>query len=78
MRAFRLLAALVAAVATSALGQNLQSAAAIPLIVLTHILYGIGFWRGLFTTLKPEQHRDPQPVVLEIVSAETGKTEVKQ
>ena len=25
---------------------------AIPLIMLTHVLYGYGFWRGLFTTLK--------------------------
>lgn len=24
-----------------------------PLIVLTHICYGLGFWRGLFTSLKP-------------------------
>jgi succinoglycan biosynthesis protein ExoA len=24
-----------------------------PLIVMTHIFYGIGFWRGLFTRLKP-------------------------
>jgi glycosyltransferase involved in cell wall biosynthesis len=31
-----------------------QSFAAIPLIALTHILYGFGFWRGLFTTLKPK------------------------
>lgn len=31
-----------------------QSFAAIPLIILTHILYGFGFWRGLFTTLKPK------------------------
>ena len=29
---------------------NLQ---VIPLIVLTHIFYGIGFWRGLFTKPKP-------------------------
>ena len=25
----------------------------IPLIALTHIFYGIGFWKGLFTKLKP-------------------------
>jgi hypothetical protein len=23
---------------------------ALPLIVMTHLLYGLGFWRGLFTT----------------------------
>ena len=30
----------------------LASLAAAPLIVLAHLLYGFGFWRGLFTTLK--------------------------
>jgi cellulose synthase/poly-beta-1,6-N-acetylglucosamine synthase-like glycosyltransferase len=35
-------------------GRTRQSFAAIPLIILTHILYGFGFWRGLFTTLKPK------------------------
>ena len=38
-------------------GQVWQSLAAMPLIVLTHILYGLGFWRGLFTTLKPRTQR---------------------
>lgn len=35
-------------------GRTRQSFAAIPLVILTHILYGFGFWRGLFTTLKPK------------------------
>jgi succinoglycan biosynthesis protein ExoA len=48
-------------------GQVWQSLAAIPLIVLTHILYGFGFWRGLFTTLKPRGQQPPPPVVLETV-----------
>lgn len=30
----------------------LASLAAVPLIVLTHVLYGLGFWRGLFTRFK--------------------------
>jgi cellulose synthase/poly-beta-1,6-N-acetylglucosamine synthase-like glycosyltransferase len=38
---------------------------AIPLIVLTHILYGYGFWRGLFTTLKPPGQRPTIEVELE-------------
>ena len=38
---------------------------AIPLIVLTHILYGFGFWKGLFTTLKPDGQRPEVKVVLE-------------
>jgi hypothetical protein len=39
------------------------------LIVLTHILYGWGFWRGLFTSLKTPAERQPTPVALEIVKA---------
>jgi hypothetical protein len=38
------------------------------LIVLTHILYGYGFWRGLFTQLKPPGERSPVPVRLETVT----------
>lgn len=49
-------------------GQILKSLAALPLIVLTHILYGFGFWRGLFTPLrKPSDQRPATPVVLETV-----------
>lgn len=45
-----------------------RSLAAIPLIVLTHVLYGAGFWRGLFTTLKPPAGRPPVDVTLERIS----------
>jgi succinoglycan biosynthesis protein ExoA len=45
----------------------LRSLAASPLIVLSHILYGFGFWRGLFTMLKPPEGRAPVPVVLETI-----------
>jgi len=46
----------------------LQRLGAIPLIVATHVLYGIGFWRGLFTKLKAPEQRPPMPpVVLETV-----------
>jgi hypothetical protein len=34
-------------------GGVVRSLKAVPLIALTHILYGIGFWRGLITPLKP-------------------------
>jgi succinoglycan biosynthesis protein ExoA len=38
--------------AISSVRQGLaRSLAAMPLIVLTHIFYGLGFWRGLFTRL---------------------------
>lgn len=48
-------------------GQVLRSLAAIPLIVLTHILYGLGFWRGLFTTLRKKGQHPPPEVVLETI-----------
>ena len=32
-----------------------KKACAIPLIMLVHVLYGVGFWRGLFTPLKTGQ-----------------------
>jgi hypothetical protein len=61
------LAVLAQAAALAARGKILFSLAAIPLIVLTHILYGLGFWRGLFTTLRPPEQRVPVEVVLETV-----------
>lgn len=48
----------------------IRSVCAIPLIALTHILYGAGFVRGLFTPLKPPgDANQPKPgVVLETVT----------
>jgi cellulose synthase/poly-beta-1,6-N-acetylglucosamine synthase-like glycosyltransferase len=65
--AFYALAVLAQGVVLAAGGQVLQSLAAIPLVVLTHILYGVGFWRGLFTKLKPPEQQATVPVVLETV-----------
>jgi len=45
-------------------GGAIRGFAALPLIVLTHVLYGIGFWRGLFTPLKSPD-RSEVPVQLE-------------
>jgi len=42
-----------------------RSVAAVPLILLTHLLYGFGFWRGLFTSLKAPAERPPVPVEME-------------
>lgn len=42
-----------------------RSVAALPLLVLTHLLYGLGFWRGLFTRLKPSIEKSAGPVELE-------------
>lgn len=49
----------------------LRCLAATPLIVLTHVLYGFGFWRGLFTPLAPPEKRPPVPVTLETVTVAT-------
>ena len=65
--AFYALALLAQALVLAAGGQVLQSLAAIPLIVLTHILYGLGFWRGLVTMLKPPGQDPPEQIVLETV-----------
>jgi hypothetical protein len=64
---FYALAVLVQGVALAVSGQVWQSLAAVPLIVLTHLLYGLGFWRGLFTSLKPPGQRPSVDVVLEPV-----------
>ena len=65
--AFYGLAVLAQGLALAASGQVWQSLAAIPLIVLTHVLYGLGFWRGLCTSLKPPGERPAVEVVLETV-----------
>ncbi len=46
-------------------GKIMHAVASIPLIILTHLLYGYGFWRGLFTTLKPPDDKTPTPVTVE-------------
>jgi len=45
-----------------------RSLCTLPLTVVTHILYGIGFWRGLFTRLKPPGGPTHEPVALETIS----------
>ncbi|HEV2391517.1 MAG TPA: glycosyltransferase family 2 protein [Verrucomicrobiae bacterium] len=47
------------------LRQIFESVAAMPLIILTHVLYGLGFWRGLFTKLEPFSEASSAPVTLE-------------
>jgi cellulose synthase/poly-beta-1,6-N-acetylglucosamine synthase-like glycosyltransferase len=49
-------------------GGLFPSLAAIPLIVLTHLLYGLGFWRGLFfPRFKLPTRLPSSPVVLETI-----------
>jgi succinoglycan biosynthesis protein ExoA len=49
-------------------GGLLRSFFALPFLVETHVLYGIGFWRGLFTQLKPPGVKSDVPVKLEVLS----------
>jgi cellulose synthase/poly-beta-1,6-N-acetylglucosamine synthase-like glycosyltransferase len=50
-------------------GGPLASLAALPLVVLTHVLYGLGFWRGLLLTrFKPPSQGPPSNVVLEPIA----------
>jgi succinoglycan biosynthesis protein ExoA len=44
-----------------------RSLAALPLLVASHLLYGLGFWRGLFTKLNHGESRPVPEVRLEIV-----------
>ena len=48
-----------------ALRQGLDGLKTIPLVFLTHLLYGLGFWRGLFTRLARAPGQPSVPVVLE-------------
>lgn len=49
-------------------GGLIRSLAALPFLVETHICYGLGFWRGLFTRLKPPGVKSDVPVKLEFSS----------
>ena len=51
-------------------GKVFHALAAIPLIVLTHLLYGFGFWRGLFTKFRSSRQGPAAPVVLETVGVQ--------
>ncbi len=62
-----LLLVLVQAAVQVPQGGILRSIAAVPLIVLTHVLYGLGFWRGLFTRLSPAAGRGLADVTIEKV-----------
>jgi glycosyltransferase involved in cell wall biosynthesis len=61
-------AVLVQAAALMPRGGFLRSLAAMPFIVLTHILYGLGFWRGLFTKLNSGGKNSSVEVVLETIA----------
>ena len=43
----------------------IRAVLALPLLFASHIFYGFGFWKGLFTTLQPAGNRPRTEVVLE-------------
>jgi cellulose synthase/poly-beta-1,6-N-acetylglucosamine synthase-like glycosyltransferase len=51
-------------------GGFVRSVAAIPLMALSHFLYGIGFWLGLFTRLNTSPTKEKVPVELEYITPE--------
>lgn len=64
---FYVVALLVQAVVLLPQGGIAASLCAIPLMFLTHVIYGAGFARGLFTRLKASPDRPKTQVVLETV-----------
>jgi cellulose synthase/poly-beta-1,6-N-acetylglucosamine synthase-like glycosyltransferase len=56
-------AVLVQVAALTRIGPPRQCLAAILLIILTHVLYGFGFWRGLCTKLRPPRYGDANVTV---------------
>jgi cellulose synthase/poly-beta-1,6-N-acetylglucosamine synthase-like glycosyltransferase len=67
--AFYLLGVLAQAAALAVGGGRLGlTIGAIPLIAVTLVLYGLGFWRGLFTQLKPSVNRPSAEVRLETIT----------
>ena len=65
---FYVMVVFVQIVAFMSRGGFIRSLCALPLIVLTHGLYGFGFWHGLFTKLKAPTEATKLPVQLEHVS----------
>ncbi len=61
------LALAIQALALVPQGGIARSLAALPFLALSHVLYGLGFWRGLFTRFRRAQNRPPVKVVLETV-----------
>ena len=68
------LAVVVQMLALIPMGGVGKALVAMPLVVLTHLLYGCGFWRGLFTKLKTGGPRSDVPVILKGRFFETGLT----
>ena len=65
---FYTLAVILQALVLTRTGKVRHAILAMPLIFLTHVLYGFGFWRGLFTRLKSPAERPSMEVVLEKIN----------
>ncbi len=63
--ALYLLAALLQTLASMLSKGFLRSLLAAPLLVVSHVFYGVGFWRGLFTPLKKPGDRPLTEVTLD-------------
>ena len=68
------LAVIAQIVALGIAAPPLRCLAAFPLIVLTHLLYGLGFLRGLFTRLSPSGQRPTVPVELEFIEPDSSRS----
>jgi len=64
---FYLLAVMAQTAFSTAAKGFFRSLLASPLLVASHVFYGLGFWRGLFTKLKPPGERPVIEVNLETV-----------
>jgi hypothetical protein len=64
---FYLLAVIAQTLASMPSHGIVRSLAAMPWLAMGFVLYGLGFWRGLFTTLKSGRGDSPPPVALETV-----------
>ena len=64
---FYLLAIIGQTVASAFSAGLVRAVVAMPLLVASHIYYGLGFWRGLFTKLNTGAERPRTEVVLETV-----------
>lgn len=61
--------AVVAQTAWSVVRQGVvKGLLALPLVVLTHLIYGCGFWRGLFTRVKSAGTQEAATVVVEKIA----------
>jgi len=62
---FYLIAVILQTIVSMRFGGLLRGFLTLPLLAASHVLYGFGFWRGLFTRLKNNQSQTATEVVLQ-------------